>query len=233
MQLEEDFLEEMDIRETVCVRRICMERKIKLKTAVIITLFTFVILGTIGMVIGFTFFWRPDDSVNSDPNVQTLVSALSENPKDINQRIELGHAYLKSGKTDEAKNQFDQVLAIEPQNLTALYNRGIIFQKQQQVDAAIEDFTKIIKADPRQVDPTLNLGQLYTERGNYEEAIRNLKTYVSAYALFSSGHMALAKAYELNGLLKEAGGEYKEVLKLDPSSQEAKDGMVRLEKGNK
>ncbi len=64
--------------------------------------------------------------------------------------------YLKAGKLksldnlhSEAIEQFDQVLTIDPRNISALLNRGISRRKIEDNSGAISDFDKALEIKPR------------------------------------------------------------------------------------
>ncbi len=52
--------------------------------------------------------------------------------------LNLGHNFLDSGELDAALAQYETVLALNPQESTALYNKGLIYQKKGLVNEEIQ-----------------------------------------------------------------------------------------------
>ena len=66
-----------------------------------------------------------------------------------------GEALAQSGKTDEALAEFNQAIALDPNNAEALYNRGLLYQGEKQHQLAIDDFTAANGLTPQQAEPLL------------------------------------------------------------------------------
>ncbi len=63
-------------------------------------------------------------------------------------RNELGGFYLTEKKLDEAINQFQHVLAVEPNNISAIYKIGTIYQWNRNWFKAMQYYKRVYKMDP-------------------------------------------------------------------------------------
>ncbi len=73
-------------------------------------------------------------------------------------RFQLGNYYLEVGNRERAVNQFEQVLAVDPQNLDARYAIASVFEQQGRWRNAMEAYRAVYEVDPsfRQADARHN-----------------------------------------------------------------------------
>jgi len=87
----------------------------------------------------------------------------------------LGVAYDRLGKYEEAKKQFDRIIELFPNPYT-YYNRGLINFKIGKCREAIRDFEEAISIDPRQeISETLSLLKSKLLELEIEEAVEQIK----------------------------------------------------------
>lgn len=100
-----------------------------------------------------------DDSwsqCDNDPNPDVKISACtaviqSGQPEHYGPALERrGDAYAKKGETDNAIDDYSQLLALEPNFAPALDNRGNEFTKEGQYDRAMQDYNQAIQLQPDQ-----------------------------------------------------------------------------------
>src|SRR5260370_4101046 len=87
-------------------------------------------------------------SWSSAPDKETV-------PKAAPAATKRGQALVRSGKTEEARAEFDQAIALDPYNAQALYSRGLLRQSEQQHQLAIDDFTAANGLTPQRAEPLL------------------------------------------------------------------------------
>ena len=63
-------------------------------------------------------------------------------------RFQLGNYYLEVGNRERAVNQFEQVLAVDPQNLDARYAIASVFEQQGRWRNAMEAYRAVYEVDP-------------------------------------------------------------------------------------
>lgn len=75
--------------------------------------------------------------------------ALKVKPSDVAVRTDMGTALWYMGNADEALQQFDTALRLEPNNANTLFNRGVVrWQGKQDAAGALADWKKLLATDP-------------------------------------------------------------------------------------
>jgi len=73
---------------------------------------------------------------------------LQRKPGDQELLYNIGDAYYRAGKYQEAINHWDQVLAIDKQNANALYMIGMAYQKKGDKEKGQQLCDRAIQMDP-------------------------------------------------------------------------------------
>ena len=82
----------------------------------------------------------------------------------------LGVVLDRSGRSDEAYNEFNASIKLDPNFVGARNNLGRILAERGQTDAAITEFERVLKTDSAHVQAHYNLGTLYGDTGNFVKA---------------------------------------------------------------
>ena len=119
------------------------------------------------------------------------------------------------GQYDEAIQQYDKILGIDPDDTLAINNKGNTLSNLSRYDEAISMYDKVLSLDPEDVDTIFNKAfVLGVNLNSYDEALRlteeNLKKYPKHEGLLcltadiykETGLEGLANHYE-ERLLKE------------------------------
>src|SRR2546429_314303 len=79
-------------------------------------------------------------SWSSAPDKETVPKAAPAEAEvsDAQAATQRGQALVRSGKTEEARAEFDHAVALDPYNAQALYSRGLLHQSEQQHQLAID-----------------------------------------------------------------------------------------------
>jgi tetratricopeptide (TPR) repeat protein len=85
-----------------------------------------------------------------------------------------GLAYFQMNRFDEAKQAFKAALALEPEDVDALYNLAVTAHKQRRFHEARETYIKVTRADPAHTSARYNLGLLAQTLGSLDEARHHL-----------------------------------------------------------
>ncbi len=84
---------------------------------------------------------------------EAMQKAVSMKPNDAGYHNNLGQAYAKAGKTDDAAKEYQQAAQLDPVNAAQYYfNLGAILTNTGKVDEAVVAFDKAIAADPNKAD---------------------------------------------------------------------------------
>lgn len=148
---------------------------------------------------------------------------------------QLGMVYFKRGVAHQAKGDcasaladYDQAVQLVTTNGELWFNRSICHDKQGQGDQALSDLDAAIKANPDsaiyRVARCINL----FNRKNFAGAIPDCEMALTAAPEDQRMLQALSQAYEQTGDKAKALEMYRRLLKLDPSSALASEGVKRL-----
>ncbi len=81
-----------------------------------------------------------------------------------------GERYLEAGEYEKAHTAFQQVLQLDPVNITALSEAAEAAVKAGDIQQANEYYRKIAEADPEHLGARIKLGQFYLLAGRIDEA---------------------------------------------------------------
>lgn len=82
----------------------------------------------------------------------------------------LAEAYLSAGKTDSARLAYEQALAHNPDNQTALVGIGTLLNSLDKTDAAYSYLQRLVRLSPDHAAGWAALGDTYAKRGEYRRA---------------------------------------------------------------
>jgi Tfp pilus assembly protein PilF len=88
----------------------------------------------------------------------------------------IGSAYLALGIHEEAKNYFDQALAIDPQMVAVHVNKGLVEHSLMNLEAALDCFNTALFIDPKNIDAQWNKSHVLLTLGRYEEGFTLYET---------------------------------------------------------
>jgi len=83
-----------------------------------------------------------------------------------------------SGDYQEAIEEFDKAIKINPKDAKAYYNRGVVKGGLGDYRGAIEDFNKSIEINPMNTNPYYTRGRAKARLSNYSEAIKDFNEVI-------------------------------------------------------
>ncbi|MGB7140225.1 MAG: tetratricopeptide repeat protein [Candidatus Acidiferrum sp.] len=123
-------------------------------------------------------------------------------------RLLLSRPDADSKATDEATQEFEKELQIDPRNAGAEYILGVIAQQASQWDQAIAHFSRATKLNVNFGDAYMGLGFCLVTLKRYEAAIPPLRAAVRLEKGNPSAHYNLATALSRLGEREEAEKEF-------------------------
>ncbi len=108
----------------------------------------------------------------------------------------------------QARNELQEELDIDPSNAGAEYVSGELASQMQDLPAAVEHFAKAKTLDPNFGDAYLGLGMALLSEKKYEDAIAPLEMAVRLEPGNPAGHYNLATAYARTGRKEAAEREF-------------------------
>jgi tetratricopeptide (TPR) repeat protein len=139
--------------------------------------------------------------------IDAYQAALRIDPKQPSARSNLGAAYVKLGKYDEAIVQYQQALAIDGGNPSIRLNLALAYYKAARLPEAADAFQAVLAADPANKPAILLLGDALLQSGRFQQVIDTLTphqaefsndlgfAYVLGTALLRTGERVRAQTY--------------------------------------
>jgi tetratricopeptide (TPR) repeat protein len=93
----------------------------------------------------------------------------SDSGLQVNAYTNLGGAYRRTGKSDQAKASYEAALRLAPQNPAALMGLGLLAQSRGNLPEAINNFSQLVSVQPTDV-PYLLLARALEQSGRAQEA---------------------------------------------------------------
>jgi tetratricopeptide (TPR) repeat protein len=160
-----------------------------------------------------TSYWRNGESL-----WRHAIAVTSEN---FIAHDGLGQFLLDHGRLDEAIDQFQIALNIDPKYPMARTNLGIALTKKGRVDEAITLFQTVLEDCPNDAKAYHNLGIALAKKGDAQSAIAAYEKALSIQSRYPSAHYNLGIALDDSGRIDEAIAHYQEAVQEDPHFAEA------------
>ena len=133
-----------------------------------------------------------------------------------------GNDFSRAGEFDNAAEQYEQALEIDPQYVDAMTNLGVAYYNLGQLDKAIEQYNRAIEIAPDDADIRSNLAaahvQMHQSTGDPEELDSAVEQYEKAIGLnadLAEAHFGLGVIYALQGNNAQAIQAFERFLELD------------------
>jgi Tfp pilus assembly protein PilF len=131
---------------------------------------------------------------------------------------------------DKAKQIYQQVIKLDPDNAAALNNYGyMLAELGEQLDEAEKMIRKALKIRPNEPAFLDSLGWVYFQRGNYREALKWVEKAVKGQPKDAELRYHLGMIYWKLGDREKALRELREALKINPRHPEANEALEQLE----
>jgi len=130
------------------------------------------------------------------------------------------------GEFVQAIGKYDQLLASDPGNLTALFHRGNAKVEIGNFPGAAADFEAVLSQRPRSPEVLLNLGSALLGEGLLNESSRIFRQVIDLDPDSDKAYTGLGKALALQGKPREAAEMFHKALSFNPASREAQQNLA-------
>lgn len=104
-------------------------------------------------------------------DITELNNEIRRHPNQPESLYMLAEAYLKSAKTDEARDAVRQLDALSANDYRALNGTGVLLARYRLYDDAIAHFESALQANPNSDEVKFNLADAHFRKGNYAKAL--------------------------------------------------------------
>lgn len=157
------------------------------------------------------------------------LSLVRADTRDAAAWIELGLGHEEAGDLEQAEHAYRRAAALAPSDPAPQFNLGNVLLSGGRLEAAAERFAQAVALDPGHAAAWFNLAHAQDELGDRQGALRYLRRAISADPAYADAHYNLADLAERMGDRLAAEAAWDEYLRLDPSSQWAKEARRRLQ----
>jgi tetratricopeptide (TPR) repeat protein len=135
---------------------------------------------------------------------QELEVVVAFAPEDLRAPYVLGSLWLEEGKPEQAREIFQKMLARNPSSADAHFGLASAAAAERKYQDAITEYKLAAQSNPELEGVYSNLGRAQAKLGQYDEAIASFKTEIEKSGDDYDTEVALANAYDANGMKKEA-----------------------------
>jgi tetratricopeptide (TPR) repeat protein len=166
-----------------------------------------------------------------DRNVEQWKRAVIADPQSDVARINLGLALVDAGRTDQARDSFEDALELNAESWMALFQLGLL-EATEDPTGALELLERSASAAPpgNRAVVMIAQGDLLMRSGDPEAAAAAFASAIADTPFLIEAHVGLAEALEALGDEKGALEHYREAARFDPSNQEIAEAITSLTK---
>ncbi|MCZ7400350.1 MAG: tetratricopeptide repeat protein [Candidatus Methanoperedens sp.] len=128
----------------------------------------------------------------------------------------LGLAYDRIGKYEEAIKELNEALRLNPDYIEVHNNLGVTYDRMGMPEEAVNELKEALKLNPDYTEAHCNLGNIYARSGRYEEAAGELQEALRINPELAIAHNNLGNIYALQRRNEGAIQEFKEALRINP-----------------
>jgi tetratricopeptide (TPR) repeat protein len=150
--------------------------------------------------------------------VRYLTEALRLNPHSAEAHNNIGGAYQRLGKLDDALREHREALRLNPKLVDAQYNIGVVAQALGRADDARAAYADVLRARPDYAAAHHNLGTILASENRLDEAARHFSEAVRLDSADWQTHYSLGLVLMRAGRLENATRELGEAARLNPAA---------------
>ena len=134
----------------------------------------------------------------------------------ISVNITLGRIYIEQGKNQEALNEFEKALLIDPKNSDAFRERAKTYMAMGKTREAELSYKEAIKMKPDYWKGYNYLGVFYFQQGKYDEAAAQFQQVISLNPNNAKGYVNLGAVYGILTRYDDAINAFNKSLQIEP-----------------
>jgi cytochrome c-type biogenesis protein CcmH/NrfG len=139
----------------------------------------------------------------------------------IDNLVQQARQALAQKELDEARDLYQQALAIRPTSPEVHYGLGTVHFLMNDLHKAAQHFKEVTRLDPSRAGAFINLGSVYYRLDQLDEAINVLRRGIQLDTRRAEGYYNLGVVYRQKGQLRLALQAYSEAVRLNPRLADA------------
>jgi len=153
--------------------------------------------GVTNHVIG---FWADSETL--------FVRAIAVTEDNFLAHNNLGNAYMAQGRVDEAIDQFETAIEVQPNYADAYYNLARAYEQRQRIDEAVQAYETALSLKPDDADTLINYAMIMADRGALHNAADMLQRAIALAPSASNAYLNLGVVYSKLGEPNDALAAY-------------------------
>lgn len=158
--------------------------------------------------------------------------ATARDPQIIDAWINLGQL-IATADTIEASRYFNAAQSIDPKNPYVLHAKASYLTDIGRTNEALHIYRELVDYDPYYADAYYNMGLLFLQIDSLFDAKQHFELTVKTEPGYGRAYYYLGLLAELAGSYEEALIQYEQSLRLDPSSEDVEEAILRIQQTNK
>jgi protein O-mannosyl-transferase len=172
------------------------------------------------LLVGLGFLTWQQTQIWRDPE-KLWNHVLSTTGESLFARNNLGNALAAEGRFDEAVDQFQRALRIDPNDSDAVYNLGNALARQGNFEAAGKQLQYALQVNPRNAMAAYDLGNVRVRQGRFDEAMNQFERALKTDPGLTRAHYNIGNLLTQQGKLDEAIAHFRQVMLLAPEDGRA------------
>jgi tetratricopeptide (TPR) repeat protein len=145
-----------------------------------------------------------------------LATSANLDAQDAADYVDRGLAWQKKGEYDKAIADYDQALAINPEDARACCCRGAAWRAKGEYDKAIADFNRALAINPQFASAHNGRGAAWYGKGEYDKALADLNEAIRLKPNEVSAYYGRAMVWYDKGEYDKAMDDCNEAIRLRP-----------------
>ncbi len=134
----------------------------------------------------------------------------------VEEYIERGLVLVDGGRYEEAIQEFNKAIEIDPNNPEIYFYRGNTYADKGDSDKAIDDFTKAIQLDPTNANAYYNRGISYSDKRDLDRAIADYSKTIELDPSYAFAYYNRGLAYGNKGEPDKAIADCTRAIEINP-----------------
>jgi tetratricopeptide (TPR) repeat protein len=157
--------------------------------------------------------------------MEQIRQALKINPNAAEACNNLGYAFQRLNRFEEAMTWHQEALRLFPDFAEARNNLGADLQQLGRLEEAEFQYREVLRINPHLAEAHSNLGDVLLKKGKVEESLAHINTALRIDPAYPDAHNNLGGVLQRMGKTEEAAAQYQAALRLKPDYPEAHNNL--------